>query len=69
MICLALQEIVQTDKKSTVYEITDESGPSNEKVFTCIVKVDNIILGKGTSTSKRQAEQEAAKDALNKLNK
>ena len=62
-----LQEIVQTDKKSTLYEITDEEGPSNEKVFTCTVKVDGIVLGKGTSTSKRQAEQEAAKDALSKL--
>ncbi len=62
-----LQEIVQTDKKSTVYEITDEEGPSNEKVFTCIVKVDGIVLGKGTSTSKKDAEQEAAKDALSKL--
>lgn len=62
-----LQEIVQTDKKSTVYEITDEEGPSNEKVFSCVVKVDGIILGKGTSTSKKEAEQEAAKDALSKL--
>ena len=62
-----LQEIVQTDKKSTLYEITDETGPSNEKVFTCIVKVDGIVLGKGTSTSKKDAEQEAAKDALSKL--
>ena len=62
-----LQEIVQTDKKSTLYEITDEEGPSNEKVFSCVVKVDGIILGSGKSTSKRQAEQEAAKDALNKM--
>jgi ribonuclease-3 len=62
-----LQEIVQTDKKSTLYEITDEEGPSNEKIFTCTVKVDGIVLGKGTSTSKKDAEQEAAKDALSKL--
>ena len=62
-----LQEIVQTDKKSTVYEVIDEEGPSNEKVFTCVVKVDGITLGKGTSTSKKDAEQEAAKDALSKL--
>lgn len=62
-----LQEIVQSDKKSTVYEIIDEEGKSNEKIFTCVVKVDDIILGKGTSTSKKEAEQEAAKDALSKL--
>ena len=62
-----LQEIVQTDKKSTIYEVIDEEGPSNEKKFTAIVKVDDIILGKGTASSKKEAEQEAAKDALSKL--
>ncbi|MBQ3475529.1 MAG: ribonuclease III [Bacilli bacterium] len=62
-----LQEIVQTDKKSTIYEIINEEGPANNKVFTTIVKVDNVILGKGTAGSKKEAEQEAAKDALSKL--
>lgn len=62
-----LQEIVQTDKKSTIYEVIDEDGPSNEKVFTAIVKVDGITLGKGIASSKKEAEQEAAKDALSKL--
>lgn len=63
-----LQEYVQTDKKSTVYEVINEEGPANEKVFTVIVKVDDIILGKGTASSKKEAEQLAAKDALNKAN-
>ena len=62
-----LQEIVQTDKKSTIYEIINEEGPANNKVFTTVVKVDNVILGKGTAGSKKEAEQEAAKDALSKL--
>ena len=62
-----LQEIVQTDKKSTVYEIINEEGPANNKVFTTIVKVDDVILGKGTAGSKKEAEQEAAKNALSKL--
>ena len=62
-----LQEIVQTDKKSTIYESINEEGPANNKVFTTIVKVDNVILGKGTAGSKKEAEQEAAKDALSKL--
>ncbi len=34
-----------------------------------IVKIDDVILGKGKSTSKKEAEQEAAKDALDKLKK
>ena len=62
-----LQEIVQTDQKSVIYEIIDEKGPANNKKFTTVVKIDDIILGKGIASSKKEAEQEAAKDALSKL--
>ena len=61
-----LQELVQTDKKSVTYEIISESGPSHDKTFVCQVIVDDIVLGKGTGSSKKQAEQEAAKEALSK---
>ena len=61
-----LQELVQTDKKSVTYEIIEESGPSHDKTFVCEVKVDGIVLGKGTGGSKKQAEQMAAKEALKK---
>ncbi len=61
-----LQEYVQTDKKSLEYEVINEEGPANNKIFTVVVKVDNIIFGKGTANSKKEAEQEAAKDALEK---
>lgn len=61
-----LQEYVQTDKKSLEYEVINEEGPANNKVFTVVVKVDNIVFGKGTANSKKEAEQEAAKDALEK---
>lgn len=61
-----LQELVQTDKRSLEYEIIDESGPAHNKSFTTIVKIDNIIYGKGTAGSKKEAEQEAAKNALEK---
>lgn len=61
-----LQELVQTVKKSVVYEIIDEQGPAHNKVFDCQVKVDNIVMGRGIGHSKKQAEQEAAKDALSK---
>lgn len=61
-----LQELVQTDKKSVTYEVISESGPAHDKTFVCQVKVDGIILGKGTGSSKKQAEQEAAKMALSK---
>ena len=61
-----LQEKVQTVKKSVIYEVVEETGPSHNKKFTSIVKVDGIILGKGTGSSKKTSEQEAAKDALSK---
>lgn len=61
-----LQELVQTVKKSVVYEIVDEKGPSHNKTFTSVVKVDGIIMGKGTAGSKKGAEQEAAREALSK---
>ena len=62
-----LQEIVQTDKKSTEYEIINEEGPAHDKVFTVEVEIDNIIYGIGSGQSKKEAEQEAAKEALKKL--
>ena len=64
-----LQEIVQTDQKSTSYELINEEGPANNKTFTVVVKIDDVVLGKGTANSKKEAEQEAAKDALSKMEK
>ncbi len=61
-----LQELVQTVKKSVIYEVIDEKGPAHDKVFTCQVKVDDVIMGVGTGTSKKSAEQQAAKVALSK---
>ena len=62
----ALQELIQTDKKTLEYILIDESGPAHDKTFTVEVKVDNIIYGKGIGKSKKEAEQEAAKDAFKK---
>ncbi len=61
-----LQELVQTTKKSVNYELVKEEGPSHDRTFTVNVIVDNIILGTGHAKSKKEAEQEAAKEALNK---
>ena len=61
-----LQELVQTDKKSLEYVIIDEQGPAHDKTFTVEVKIDNIVYGKGSAHSKKEAEQIAAHDALKK---
>ena len=62
-----LQEALQTDKRSFLYETIDESGPAHDKKFTVVVKVDNVIYGKGIGTSKKIAAQLAAKEALSRL--
>jgi len=61
-----LQELVQTVKKSVMYEVVDEQGPAHNKTFTSIVLVDGIVMGKGSGGSKKSAEQMAAKEALAK---
>ena len=63
----ALQEYVQTEQKSLTYNLIKEEGPAHERVFTVEVEVDNIIYGIGIGQSKKEAEQEAAKEALKKL--
>ena len=65
----ALQEAVQTSKKSLYYDLAEESGPSHDKTFVMEVKIDTIVYGRGKGSSKKEAEQEAAKEALSKLAK
>ena len=63
----SLQEFVQTEQKSLEYDLVAEEGPAHDKRFTVEVKIDDIVYGVGIGTSKKEAEQEAAKEALNKL--
>lgn len=65
----ALQECVQTEQRNLIYELENEEGPSHNKTFTIVVKIDNIVYGRGVAASKKEAEQEAAKSALSKLAK
>lgn len=63
-----LQEYIQTDHENTLeYIVVKQEGKPNEKVFTMIVKLDDVILGEGVGTSKKEASQQAAKNALDKL--
>ena len=63
-----LQELIQADQLRTgTYELLGRSGPSNAPEFKVAVMMDDMCLGVGKGTSKKRAEQQAAKDALNKL--
>lgn len=64
----ALQERVQqSDKVTPVYAVTDTTGPEHRKQFTVEVSVQGTVYGHGTGSNKKNAEQEAAKDALTHL--
>ncbi len=63
-----LQEYFQAEsRKGVTYQVVEESGPPHNKLFTVLVIHDNIALGKGQGKSKKEAEQKAAKTALEKL--
>lgn len=62
----ALQEMVQTDKKSLEYILVNESGPAHDKRFEVEVKIDGMTYGSGIGKSKKEAEQNAAKNAIDK---
>ncbi|MFA5658823.1 MAG: ribonuclease III [Oscillospiraceae bacterium] len=60
-----LQEIVQQNPEEKVeYYLIDESGPDHNKAFSVQVKLNTNVIGEGAGKSKKQAEQMAAKEAL-----
>lgn len=60
-----LQEVVQKNPEEKVeYVLVDERGPEHNKKFTINVVLNSNVIGKGTGKSKKEAEQMAAKEAL-----
>lgn len=60
-----LQEVAQgLWRKSPTYRVVSEQGNAYERRFVVAVLFDNEIMGEGTGRSKKEAEQSAAKDAL-----
>ena len=63
-----LQEIVQRRSGQVLtYHMVDESGPDHNKTFTAEVWLNGEGVGTGSGHSKKEAEQAAARDALEKL--
>lgn len=64
----ALQEKVQQKKNQTItYVLTGESGPDHDKWFQVEVLLNGALLGEGAGSSKKRAEQDAARAALEKM--
>jgi len=62
-----LQEEMQAEhRESVTYELVEESGPAHDRRFVVRVLFDGIAMGVGEGTTKKQAEQNAAKQALAK---
>lgn len=60
-----LQEVSQRiDGHTPSYKVLEEVGPDHDKIFTLGVYVGDKLMGKGSGSSKQNAQQEAAKAAL-----
>ena len=63
-----LQELIQQKKNQTLsYALIGESGPDHDKRFTVAVSLNGKQVGQGIGSSKKRAEQEAARTAVEAL--
>ncbi len=63
-----LQELIQARQQLTpAYHVVEAIGPDHDKRFTVEVRVDDTVLGRGSGKSKKMAEAEAARSALQQL--
>jgi len=63
-----LQELVQSDKRTLAYEIISETGPAHDRSFIARVMMGGgIIMGTGEGKTKKEAEQDAARNTLDIL--
>lgn len=60
-----LQELLQGEyRKMPEYELIKTAGPDHDKIFEISVKLNDKIIGNGSGKSKKEAEKNAAKEAL-----
>lgn len=63
----SIQEALQKEgKKDFHYKVVKEEGKDHLKVFYVVLSLENEVLGEGKGNNKKEAEQKAAKDALEK---
>jgi ribonuclease-3 len=63
-----LQELIQSGGRPTpTYQVIEATGPDHDKQFTVEVMAGDMMLGQGTGKSKKAAETEAARAALERL--
>jgi ribonuclease-3 len=62
-----LQESLARQGKQVNYAVLDAQGPAHERMFTCAAMISGEQLGLGTGRTKKDAEQNAAREALAKV--
>ena len=66
----SLQELIQQKKNQVLaYRLVGESGPDHDKTFIAQVLLNDEVIGEGSGSSKKRAEQDAARVALEDLKK
>jgi ribonuclease-3 len=63
----ALQELLARRGAEVSYAVTGEAGPPHDRTFTVAANVAGETLGSGSGRSKKHAEQEAAREAVDRL--
>ncbi|OPX43207.1 ribonuclease 3 [Ruminiclostridium hungatei] len=61
------EKIQQKGDQQITYSVIDEKGPDHNKTFVTQIKINDVICGQGSGRSKKESEQNAARDALDKL--
>ena len=59
-----LQEALARRKRQVSYSVLEVEGPAHERLFTCAALIDGRQMGAGAGRTKKDAEQEAAQQAL-----
>ena len=62
-----LQELLARTSRQVAYTEVSVEGPPHERRFTCAAIIDGEELGRGEGQTKKEAEQEAAREALSRL--
>ncbi|MDR1567630.1 MAG: ribonuclease III [Streptococcaceae bacterium] len=63
-----LQEVLQKNGEVAIlYQEEKQVGPAHQRIFEMSVSADGRVIGQGSGKSKKQAEQNAAKNALLKI--
>ena len=62
-----LQEVLARTRRQVSYSVLDVQGPPHDRHFTCAAVIDDEQVGVGQGRSKKAAEQEAAREALARL--